>query len=621
MEPVYPPPAPGDVSRNEGNVMHSTPGAGENKRNDKGRTEPGPSQASILVRIARHRFTLFMSDDGRPYAIDRRGPNIALPLRGKGGLRTTLAKMYAEQYDNTAPSQSALTDAITVLEGFAEAADPITPQLRVARHDDAIVVDLGDTAGRCIVVGPGGWEVQPASPVVFRRSRAMRPLPPPLRTGHGSGLGALRDLLNVDEPRFRLLVAWLVGAFIPDIPHPILTFRGEQGTGKSKAAQMVIGIVDPSGAPKRTAPRNLDAWHVQAFNSWALCLDNISSIPGWLSDALCRAVTGDGIANRALYTDDDLVVLSYRRVLALTTIDAGALAGDLAERLLTIELDIIPPHRRREEREIDRVYERAHPVILGALFDLLAGVLKALPDVRLEERPRMVDFARVLAAVDQVTGWNTLADYTRGVDEAAAEVVEGDPFAKALVELVEDSGPTGLNATAEEILDLLPKPEQPVQGWPKSPRGVAGKLNRIAPALRAAGVHVERLPREERRRPWLLVAEGVSSQRKGADNRQERHDRHGNALTSGNAPDSADGPTVSNRQPPSGDRQATARLAATADGCADDPDGPLTVDEFLSSWCNAPSDLGKRDATDDADVPDGRMHLLSDHAPFEGGDQ
>jgi hypothetical protein len=44
----------------------------------------------------------------------------------------------------------------------------------------------------------------------------------------------------------------------------------------------------------------------------------------------------------------------------------------------------------------------AHPVALGGLLDLTAAVLARLPDVRLDRRPRMADYARVLAAVDQV---------------------------------------------------------------------------------------------------------------------------------------------------------------------------------------------------------------------------
>jgi hypothetical protein len=477
--------------------------------------ERGPSQASQLVALARERYDLFMSEDGRPYGVRKDGANIALPLRGKAGLRSQLALLYTDGNGGAAPSQSALADGMTVLEGAAQAADPRVPHLRIGRHHDRIVVDLGTSDGRCVTIGPDGWERASKSPVLFRRSGAMKPLPEPVRDG--DGLARLQELLNTDEEHFRLLAAWLVACFIPDLPHPILTFRGEQGTGKSYAAKMVIGIIDPSGAPKRTAPRDIKSWATQAFNSWALCLDNVSIIPDWLSDALCRAVTGDGIVDRALYTDDDVVVLEFRRVLAMTTIDAGALAGDLAERLLTIELHTIPDHKRREEAEMDQAYADAHPGILASLFDLLAEVLKVLPDVQLTERPRMADFARILAAVDQVKGWKTLESYKATAREAVADVLEGEPFAQAVVALVDQSGPLGVTVTASELLERVPAPDKLPKKWPKDSTRAGGQLKRLAPALRTIGIEVddsERQPKGNRSRLYKLTAS--ESRRKSA---------------------------------------------------------------------------------------------------------
>lgn len=478
-------------------------GAGAGK-GEKG--ERGPSQASQLVQIARKRFELFMSEDGRPYARKIDGPNIALPLRGKAGLRSQLARIYTDETGGNVPSQSALADAMTVLEGIAGSAEPRVPYLRVARHEERIVVDLGTVDGGCVIIGPDGWERAPRSPVLFRRSGAMKPLPVPVRDG--DGLAKLHGLLNTGQEGFRLLVAWLASAFIPDLPHPILTFRGEQGTGKSKAAQMVIGIIDPSGAPKRTAPRDLKGWGVQAFNSWGLCLDNVSTIADWLSDALCRAVTGDGMVDRALYSDDDVVVLEFRRVLAMTTIDAGALAGDLAERLLMIELNLIPDTKRREEAELDKVYAEAHASILASLFDLLAEVLKALPDVVLTERPRMADFARILAAVDHVRGWETFASYTASARNAVADVLDGEPFAQAVVALVDKAGAEGLILTAQQILDTVATPDRLPKKWPKDSTRAAGQLKRLAPALRTIGIEVDdsqRQPSGNRTRLYKLT--------------------------------------------------------------------------------------------------------------------
>ncbi|MCX9191964.1 hypothetical protein C3Y87_11155 [Carbonactinospora thermoautotrophica] len=192
--------------------------------------------------------------------------------------------------------------------------------------------------------------------------------------------------------------------------------------------------------------------------------------------------------DRALFTDDDVTVLTFRRVIAMTSIDAGSLAGDLAERLVPVELQRIDPARRRTDAEISAAYTAARPAVLGALLDLLCQVLAALPHVRLDQMPRMADFTRVLAALDAVTGWHTVADYTATAVEVAETVIESDPFAEAIRDHAARHGQwTG---TAGQLLELI-TPDTPPRTWPRSARVVAGQLRRIAPALRSNGVEIE----------------------------------------------------------------------------------------------------------------------------------
>ncbi|SBW19460.1 ATP-binding protein [Candidatus Protofrankia californiensis] len=444
------------------------------------------SQATRLVALAQERYRVVLGSDGRPYAVDQTGPMIALSLRGRDGLRTRLATAYYDRFGST-PGGGALADALTVLEGAAGTHDPEPVGLRVAATvDGGIVLDLGTADGRCVDVDAHGWTVRDRSPVLFRRTALTAPLPIPARPGD---LAALRRLVNVSDAGFRLLVGWLVAAFLPDIPHPILVLTGEQGTAKSTAARLTVCLLDPSPAPLRSAPRDVRQWSVTASASWLVALDNISTIPPWLSDTLCKAVTGDGMVDRALYTDDDVTVISYRRVLAMTAIDAGELAGDLAERILPLELTRIDPGRRRTDAEIAAAYDATRPAVLAALLDLLSQVLAALPAVRVAELPRMADFARVLAALDTVTGWSTLADYTTAAVDLAAAVLAADPVADAVRRHLGTVG--AWTGTAETLYAQLPAPDPRPRTWPKSPRGLSGALRRIAPALRAQGVAVD----------------------------------------------------------------------------------------------------------------------------------
>ncbi len=465
---------------------------------DDGESGGRSSQASRLVARARARWRLLRGTDGRLYATEPNGPALAVTLRGRDGLRTRLARHY---YDATsaAASGSALSDALAVLEGQAERCDPEPVALRVARSGpQTIVLDLGTSDGRCVVIEPGGWRIAERSPVLFRRSTLTGPLPDPAR---GGSLDALRGLLNVDDDGWQLIVSWLVAALLPDIPHPILTVVGEQGTAKTTAARLVVSLVDPSPAPLRTPPREMRSWAAAASASWIVGLDNVSSIPAWFSDTLCKAVTGDGIVERALHTDDDLNVLTFRRCIALTAIDTGALAGDLAERLLTIELDRIT--RRRPDAEIAAAYETARPHALGALLDLTARVLEVLPTIRIDDLPRMADYARILAALDQICGWNTLASYTAAAAEANRAVLESHPVAQAVIDLIGRGG--AWSGTAGQLLDRL-TPERPPQDWPRTAKGMSSALTRLAPALRQHGIAIERPDKRGAQRDITLRA-------------------------------------------------------------------------------------------------------------------
>jgi hypothetical protein len=52
---------------------------------------------------------------------------------------------------------------------------------------------------------------------------------------------------------------------------------------------------------------------IAANNGHLLAFDNLSGLPAWLSDALCRLAKGGGFAVRQLYTDDEEVLFRAAR--------------------------------------------------------------------------------------------------------------------------------------------------------------------------------------------------------------------------------------------------------------------------------------------------------------------
>ena len=123
-------------------------------------------------------------------------------------------------------------------------------------------------------------------------------------------------------------------------------------------------------------------------------IDNLSHLPGWLSDTLSRAVTGEGFTKRALYTNSDDVLFSYKRVFIVTGIGLVITKPDLLDRSIIILLDRIPDNFRRDEQALNARFEAARPQLFGAMLDMLAGAIREYRNVKAEYLPRMADFAK-----------------------------------------------------------------------------------------------------------------------------------------------------------------------------------------------------------------------------------
>lgn len=472
----------------------------------KSRKRGPDSRATELVRLACQHYRFSQDETGRAFAVALEGPAIAKPLEGgRGALREELARRYYEEHDRAA-SKSALADAIATLAGMAATADPTPLALRSAVLDDRVVIDLGRPDGHAVVVTADGWSIVEQSPVIFRRTELTGQLPNPVT---GDGAAALRRIINVANDTVPLVVGYLVSTFLTDVPRPILAVFAEQGAGKSTTVRALVNIVDPSPVPLRAAPTNLEGWIVAAAGSSVVAVDNVSTIPEWLSDALCRAATGEGLVRRALYTNDALAVTTMRRSVMLTTIDAGSLRGDLAERLVALELERIDTADRMTEADIAERLNRDLPAIFAAVLDALAAVLRHRPQLPFDlELPRMADFGRILAALDAWAGTDSLAAYNSQLGRVAVDVVDGDPFASA-IRTVAEAG--GFDGTATELLQRI-TPYRPERGWwPTSPRMLSAAVRRAAPALRTVGVGIDTgRTRDHRRITVALLGDGVT---------------------------------------------------------------------------------------------------------------
>ncbi len=445
------------------------------------------SQATELVEMALELFQLRVSPDGEAFVVTEDLPHLARPLRGgRLSLRARLSADYFERFER-AVSSSALADAISVLEGKAQRLDPTTTHERVARRDGVVYLDLGDAEGHVVRVDGKGWTVESSCPVVFRRTEVGLAMPTPMSAGQLDDLWSLCNVAPEDRP---LVLAWLLATFLPDVACPILVLGGEQGCAKSTTARVLASIVDPCHPQLRRPPASDVDWPAVAQVSRVVALDNMSHVSDWLSDSLCRAVTGDGDVRRRLYSDGNVVPFAFQRAILLNGISLGSLRGDLAERTLACTLDVIPKERRRLDAEINGDLARLRPLLLAALLDLLSEVLRALPHVDLPSRPRMADFAVLLAAVDQCLGTRGLDAYLAQLDSRAVDTIAGDPVLQALSAEIESTW-TGPSVQLLSKISFHAPDGWERKYWPGTPPRLTQYLMRRAPAMRAAGWIVE----------------------------------------------------------------------------------------------------------------------------------
>ena len=127
-------------------------------------------------------------------------------------------------------------------------------------------------------------------------------------------------------------------------------YVGEHGTAKSSAARIERQLVDPKQNPLRSPPKEERDLIAQAASNRCVALDNLSYLPAWLSDAICRLATGGGHSARTLYTDLEEISLAVKRPVFLNGIEDVATRPDLADRALQIELEEIPEENRMLEK-------------------------------------------------------------------------------------------------------------------------------------------------------------------------------------------------------------------------------------------------------------------------------
>jgi hypothetical protein len=223
-------------------------------------------------------------------------------------------------------------------------------------------------------------------------------------------------------------------------------------------------------------------------------------MPGWISDALCRATTGSGFSKRALYTDDDDVIYDIQRPVGINSINIAARKPDLLDRSIIIGLESIPDDKRRTIQSIRTEFEKSKAAILGGILDTVVKVLQ-MPEPRFERTFRMADFVswgyRIAEALGEGNGKKLLAAYDGNVRSQAEEAVRADILSEVLLDYVNASNDKKFEGTATQLLTALRQKADELhistrqREWPKSSNALSRRLKLLKDPLTRIGYTID----------------------------------------------------------------------------------------------------------------------------------
>ena len=396
-------------------------------------------------------------------------------------------------------------------------------ELRVAKTDDdnnTFYYDLTNNDGSVIKITAEGWTIEKTAPILFRRYTGTQlPQVTPISTTDENGsilLDKFIALLNIKNEDLKLLLkCYIISLFIPDISKPSDILHGEQGSAKSSLQELIKMLVDPSSVKTLTFPRGINELIQKLSHNYIAYFDNVSIIKDWISDALCRAVTGSGFTKRKLYSDDDDIIYSFIRCIGINGINISATKADLLDRSIIFDLGKkIPKEERRKKEVIWTEFEIIKSELLGYIFNILVKVMqvKQVGGITISNGlNRMADWEEHAEIISKCLGYKEgefLRVYQDNINVQIDEAIAASALSLTIIEFM-------IQETAEETEEIRFKDEwsgtpgelltqldfiaentlkiniSKIKSWPKSPTYLSRRLNEEKTNLREKGFLIE----------------------------------------------------------------------------------------------------------------------------------
>ena len=468
-----------------------------------------------LVKLAlnpENTKSLFIDQNEKPHAAVMVGTDRHLEIFPvySSKFKRYLSKLYRSNFGSCI-SDSSLNTVITNLAAEAEFNGEVIPlHLRVAWgsdvnrcNGDCIYYDMSDVQRKIIEISIDGWKIidrkNDSAPILFRKYN-QQPLVEPSRNYPANIFDQFLNLTNVKNPKHRQLIkVYIISTLIPEIDHIILTTYGPKGAAKSFLLELIKKMIDPTKPTLLTLHGNIDQFIQQVNHNYLNYYDNVKFIPYWLSDEICKAVTGIGHTKRQLFTDDDDIIYEHKRCLGLNGINVALTESDALDRSLFVELEEIDEEKRRKEEDLWKEFERIKPQVLGYILDVLVKAMQIKQTLHLQKLPRMADFAEWSEAISQALGYPPMSFievYAENRNEINIIAVNESAVGSLVVKYILDHEKQfGLITKVEfdtqelykTLIEFAGSNEIDIRGreFPKNAGSLVRKINTIIPNLKS----------------------------------------------------------------------------------------------------------------------------------------
>jgi hypothetical protein len=290
------------VKENTENSSSSTESSEGEKSTEEDPKEKRETAGDFLLKLARKTAIYFHTADKVAYAdISIDASRHTYAVRSKNFKLWLLGEYYREK--KAGINDQAYKDAISTLEAISIfEGETRQVHLRTAEYQGKLYFDLGTPDWKAVEIDSSGWRVVSESPVRFWRPDSLLPLPIPVE---GGSLNELKDLLNVDGSSWTMIATFLLFCFRPKQIYPVLILSAHRGSGKTAAAEIIKGLIDPGKAPLIKLPGDTHKLAVAASNRHLMVYDNVGHISPDQSDNLCTLATNFGYSTRTLNTTGD----------------------------------------------------------------------------------------------------------------------------------------------------------------------------------------------------------------------------------------------------------------------------------------------------------------------------